>query len=588
MPKPSQRFPWRALLCLAALCLLLPALAAGAAAPPPPAGPTASGPAPDAPPGSLGQVTAFSGVVEVRVGSGQWRPIRPDEMPLNLASGDAVRTAGGRLEFKYHRDGGLLRVLENSEVTLRQDTKPNGEVVRDVFTRFGHVWGKINKQPGTDTQFSSPTAVAGLRGSELVWVVDLTTGATQLGVIQGNFLLFSLPPGFVPPSGPPPSVAQVQQQLSQLTPTQLQSLQTSLVIGGQPPSQPGSYTPPPTPVVMLEGMVVITGTTGTSSETNTTSVTTSETTETSATSATTLTTETTATTLTTLTTFTTFTTVTTVTTQTTVTVSTTTATTTIAPTTTQAPTTTVAPTTTLAPTTTVAPTTTTAPTTSSTTSSTTTITITTSTQTTVLPFTNSNFENGNTTGWVASEGSVSAVQTATGSGTITPNQGNFMGSITPGEAGANYWSGNVTSSLPGAPASANYLVLDYLLKMPTISQPGMPDHSLCAILSQNDLTIGMFYVENPDMLAAGSPLVTNPTPNIGIAEYTGWRQVAFPVDASTGFIRSDPSLLILSIAVTNQQTGPMPQVLFLVDNMRWTENVTDLDPHKVDVVSPIH
>ncbi|MFH1036126.1 MAG: hypothetical protein V1806_16615, partial [Pseudomonadota bacterium] len=100
-PHKTGRSAWIISLVLC-FCLVVPALALAAQSPATAAQTPTTAAAPSgpitppqgAPAGSLGQVTAFSGLVEVKVGSGPWRAIRPEEMPLNLASGDAVRTVG--------------------------------------------------------------------------------------------------------------------------------------------------------------------------------------------------------------------------------------------------------------------------------------------------------------------------------------------------------------------------------------------------------------------------------------------------------------------------------------------------------------
>ena len=187
----------------------------------------------------VGEVRSFVGQVSVSLEGKSWRPLSGDKLPLALKSGDWLRTQNGRAEFYYYGAGSVLKLMENTVVKL-QDRKPkeSDTKLRDIFTKFGNVWSDIKPEKGLATQFSSSTAVAGIRGTILEWIVKRGTGRSTLDLTQGRV---GLRPVSRPGTTPPPAVP-------------VSSNQRSSVARNKPPTPPRSFTPPPQPQIQKPGM----------------------------------------------------------------------------------------------------------------------------------------------------------------------------------------------------------------------------------------------------------------------------------------------------------------------------------------------
>lgn len=217
---------------------------------------------------------------------------------------------------------------------------------------------------------------------------------------------------------------------------------------------------------------------------------------------------------------------------------------------------------------------------------------------TTLVFSNSGFEDGNTSGWDNYYGSVQAVQSASGSGTISPTQGSYMGSLTLAvdEQDPALHQGAILTNFNPRPEGYRYLAVDICLKAPTLSSQ---EHDvywefLVAAVGNND-AFALAPIHHPDQLDPGQPLTTNPTPNLGIPDYTGWRTFAFDMglltDTEFAFaLFASADIDAVQPANVNSQINigdQLPDYLILLDNLRYIGSTGDL-PQGVIVISPFY
>lgn len=148
------------------------------------------------------------------------------------------------------------------------------------------------------------------------------------------------------------------------------------------------------------------------------------------------------------------------------------------------------------------------------------------------------------------------------------------------------YEGYVSSDYFSRPsASANYLAIDYLLKSPTIGQPGQPEYLAYFEVFINESASYFISIYNPDLLSPGQPLVQNPTPDLGIAEYTGWRTAVANLSSLSESDQVNIGVYGHLIRDVPSDT-PVPSYLILLDNLRWMETTTELPSGKTDVLSP--
>lgn len=118
----------------------------------------------------VGEVTKTEGTPEVlRTTSNDWAPIKTGD---EVSVGDQLRTrAATKMEIKL-QDGSVLILGENTLVTVDEQTLRSSGQNTSVF---GLLLGKLRavvadryKDPGSRFEVRTPTAVAGVRGTEFI------------------------------------------------------------------------------------------------------------------------------------------------------------------------------------------------------------------------------------------------------------------------------------------------------------------------------------------------------------------------------------------------------------------------------------
>jgi len=118
----------------------------------------------------VGQVDKVEGAPEVlRSGTAQWIPIRPAD-PLSV--GDQLRTReGAKLSIRLNDDS-VLTLAEKTVMTVDDQTlQPTGQNTSIFSLLLGKMRAVVSeryKEPGSRFEVHTPTAVAGVRGTEFI------------------------------------------------------------------------------------------------------------------------------------------------------------------------------------------------------------------------------------------------------------------------------------------------------------------------------------------------------------------------------------------------------------------------------------
>jgi len=129
-----------------------------------------------------GYITFYYGDVSV---VHQEKTTKP-KLKMILRSDDRVTTGKeGRLDIQL-QNFGLIRINENSEVDLKRTiTEVNDSV--SVSMNNGQVLCKLSKlQKGTEFNITTPTAVAGVRGTTFLVEADEQKGTSEIAVAEGE------------------------------------------------------------------------------------------------------------------------------------------------------------------------------------------------------------------------------------------------------------------------------------------------------------------------------------------------------------------------------------------------------------------
>jgi len=90
---------------------------------------------------------------------------------LRLKEGDALRTGKlSRAVLKFV-DGSIVRIRQNTQVVIRGE-KEGKMMNKDVAIEYGDLGFNVKKRPGEQFRFSSPTAVASIKGTEGLMLVN--------------------------------------------------------------------------------------------------------------------------------------------------------------------------------------------------------------------------------------------------------------------------------------------------------------------------------------------------------------------------------------------------------------------------------
>jgi hypothetical protein len=126
-------------------------------------------------------ITFLDGFVDIRKESGSQYPA---DFGDQLESGDRVitrRNAEAELELT---DGGIVTVAPDTVFIIGSSSRPTGERTTRLSAAVGSFAFKFNAVVGNEPQVGSTTAVAGVRGTEVV-VYAGSDGTTRFEVIEG-------------------------------------------------------------------------------------------------------------------------------------------------------------------------------------------------------------------------------------------------------------------------------------------------------------------------------------------------------------------------------------------------------------------
>lgn len=118
----------------------------------------------------VGQVEQVEGAPEViRAGTSQWVPVRPADA---LSVGDQLRTREGAKISMRLNDGSVLTLAEKTVMTIDDQTlQPSGQNTSIFSLLLGKMRALVSdryQEPGSRFEVHTPTAVAGVRGTEFV------------------------------------------------------------------------------------------------------------------------------------------------------------------------------------------------------------------------------------------------------------------------------------------------------------------------------------------------------------------------------------------------------------------------------------
>ncbi|MGE5313973.1 MAG: FecR domain-containing protein [Acidobacteriota bacterium] len=117
---------------------------------------------------------------------GTWKKAVP-AMPLY--SGNIVRTQENSFAIVKFLENSIIRVQEKSEVEIRGTKTDDKEFSKNVHLRTGTVGFNVKKRPNEKFEFSTPTSVASIRGTEGALMSG--SDSTDLLVLQSGSVLFT-------------------------------------------------------------------------------------------------------------------------------------------------------------------------------------------------------------------------------------------------------------------------------------------------------------------------------------------------------------------------------------------------------------
>ncbi len=125
-------------------------------------------------------VTKVVNGAQYKASAGKWTDLKVGQA---LNSDDMVKTTGKSLVVIKFTDNSVLKVRENSQVTI-STLKKDKNVSKTVDVDKGAVNASVTKQDQQDFKFKSPTLVASVRGTWLLFGVGQDT--TNLDLSEGK------------------------------------------------------------------------------------------------------------------------------------------------------------------------------------------------------------------------------------------------------------------------------------------------------------------------------------------------------------------------------------------------------------------
>ena len=137
----------------------------------------------------VAKIATVSGTVEVkRAGSDKWIAAEPD---MRLSEGDNVRTKSRSKVVIQLDDGSMTQLTSLSEMKMEKLSRSLRGRSTDMGVDVGKSWMKVRKQSLASDKFnvSTPTAVAGVRGTYFSTEVEQTTDST-FDVFEGQIQVY--------------------------------------------------------------------------------------------------------------------------------------------------------------------------------------------------------------------------------------------------------------------------------------------------------------------------------------------------------------------------------------------------------------
>jgi hypothetical protein len=120
--------------------------------------------------------------VDYKAGAAAFKPAQRGQ---SLASGDLVKTADQSFAILRFIDGSVVRVQESSQIKVRGDKNAQGTLTeKTVDMDFGKIGFNVKSRPGEQFRFSSPTAVASIKGTTGAFIT--TSDMTSLTIVEGS------------------------------------------------------------------------------------------------------------------------------------------------------------------------------------------------------------------------------------------------------------------------------------------------------------------------------------------------------------------------------------------------------------------
>jgi hypothetical protein len=148
------------------------------------------------------KIDKIQGKVEMREGGSAWKAaVNGASVPLSAE----IRTGAGASCMLKWAGGNVVKVSPMSQLKISEaDKSANGKENSTVELANGKVSAHAKKFNTPDSSFKvkTPTAVAGVRGSDVIGEHDTTTGDSSFGVAEGVFAVEAggeeiiLEPGF--------------------------------------------------------------------------------------------------------------------------------------------------------------------------------------------------------------------------------------------------------------------------------------------------------------------------------------------------------------------------------------------------------
>ena len=136
-------------------------------------------------------VTATKGRVEMqRAGSNTWDPV-VSSTQLNIS--DKIQTKKGSMCELTLDDGSLIKIKENSTLEINELSEDASATKKNSVFKLliGKIWSKAQLQNESTFKVVTPTAIAGIKGTEFAIIVSID-GSSDILVFKGSVEVKSL------------------------------------------------------------------------------------------------------------------------------------------------------------------------------------------------------------------------------------------------------------------------------------------------------------------------------------------------------------------------------------------------------------